>query len=194
MRFALFGSDSAAVAVARAVAAFRGHELTRLVGEPKAAPVVPVLGANVRYCRTWEDLLPDSEVDAVIVTGDGDEKQQAVRQLVLAGKWVLVSPALTQPASFFYELALIEAESPGSLFPLLGLRGHPLIVRLRELILQSGLGRLHHVRLDRKLAPKAGSLLDEDDLARALLIDADLLRNLCGDYDQVTASRSGDAA
>lgn len=195
MRFALFGTDPAALAVARAVATLPGHELTRLVGRPQ--PGTPAFGANLRYCRSWEELLSDTEVEAVIVTGDGDEKQQAVRQLVVAGKSVLLLPALTQPAPFFYELSLLEAESPGSLFPLLGLRGHPLILKLRRLILQNGMGRLRHVRLERKMAPTAaaaGSLLTEADLAQALLRDADILRTLCGAYDQVTASRSGDAA
>jgi myo-inositol 2-dehydrogenase/D-chiro-inositol 1-dehydrogenase len=194
MRFALFGSDPAALAMARAIAAFQGHELTRVVRPPEGAPSGSAFGANVRFCKTWEDLLSDAEVDAVIVTGAGDEQQQAVRQLVLAGKSVLLPAELTQPAAFFYELALIEAECPGSLFPLLGLRGHPLVLRLRELVLQEGLGRLHHARLERKLAPVAQSLPGEDELAQALLIDADLLRYLCGEYDQVTASRSGDAA
>src|SRR5262249_42402433 len=142
--------------------------------------------AHVRSCETWEDLLSDAEVDAVIVTGAGDERQQAVRQLVLAGKSVLLPADLTQPAAFFYELALIEAERPGSLFPLLVLRGPALVLRLRERVLQLSLGRLPHARLERTLAPGAGSLLGQDDLARALLIGADLLRCLCGEYDQVT--------
>src|SRR5947207_1846022 len=148
MRFALFGSDPAALEVARAVAAFPGHELTRLVG-PQSLPRSPVFGPNLRFCRSWEELLIDSEVEAVIVTGDGDEKQQAVRQLVLAGKSVLLPPGLTQPAPFFYELALLEAENPGRLFPLLGLRGHPLISKLRHLIQQNGLGPPRHVQLER---------------------------------------------
>src|SRR5579863_4112343 len=195
MRFALFGTDAAAIAVVRGLSAFPEHELSRLVGSPETLAGVPILGPQPRYCRTWEELLSDTAIDAVAVTGDGDEKQHAVRQLVRAGKSVLLTPALTLPSSVFYELALIEAESPGTLFPLLGLRGHPLILKLRDLVLQNGLGRLSHVRLERKLAPSvvaADRQLSEDELARALLVDADLFRTLCGTYDQVTASRSGD--
>src|SRR5262249_19001419 len=56
-------------------------------------------------------------------------------------------------------------------------------------------GRLRHVRLERRIAgdPDGALLFSESVIERALLEDADLLRILCGDYDQVTASRSGDA-
>jgi predicted dehydrogenase len=196
MRFALVGADLNALAAARAVAAFPGHEFTCLVAGSQSETRLAGFGARLRYCRGWEELLTDPDVDSVIVTGAGDDAQQAVRQLVAAGKKVLLPPALTQPAPFFYELALLEAENPGSLFPLLGLRGHPLVLKLRDLIIHDGLGRMRHARLERKLAPSttgAGPLFREDDLAAALLVDADLLRTLCGAYDQVTALRSGDA-
>jgi predicted dehydrogenase len=201
MRFAFYagdehGDEPVGLSVARAAALLPGHALTRVVGRPQLGPGMPPFAPNVRYCRSWEDLLTDVEVDAVIVTGAGDERQEAVRQLVQAGKAVLVSPELVQSPAFFYEMALAEAEAPGRLFPLLGLRGHPLIAKLHELLSQDRLGRLLHVRLDRQLAssaPDSDPLLSDADLARALLRDADILRCLCGDYDQVTASRSGDA-
>jgi predicted dehydrogenase len=200
MRFALYADglydDDVGLSVARAAAVLPGHELTRVVGRPQSARGLPPFAPAMRDCRSWEDLLTDADVDAVIVTGAPDEGQKAVRQLLQAGKAVLVSPELVQPAAFFYEMALIEAEDPGRLFPLLGLRGHPLIVKLRELISRDGLGRLRHAQLDRKIAvsgPESDPLLSDADLARALLYDADVLRCLCGDYDQVTASRSGNA-
>jgi predicted dehydrogenase len=157
---------------------------------------MPPLPANVEYSQAWEDLLTDADVDAVVVTGTGEERQQAVRQLVQAGKAVLVSPELLLPAAFYYEMALVEAEVPGSLFPLLGLRGIPLIVKLRAFLSQDALGRLLHVQLIRKMAAAnaADPLLSDAELSLALVCDADLLRCLCGNYDQVTASRSGDDA
>jgi predicted dehydrogenase len=201
MRFALYADgrcddEDVGLSVARAAAVVPGHELTRVVGRPESTRGLPPFAPGVRYCRSWEDLLTEADVDAVIITGAADEGQKAVRQLLQAGKAVLVSPELVQPAAFFYEMALIEAEGPGRLFPLLGLRGHPLIVKLRELISRDGLGRLLHAQLDRKIAasaPESDPLLSDADLSRALLYDADILRCLCGDYDQVTASRSGHA-
>jgi predicted dehydrogenase len=194
MRFALCGDEPAGLAVARAVAIHSDHELTHQVGRPTLRSGILTFGPSVRYCPTWEELLVDPTVDAVIVSGWGKETEQAVRQLVQAGKAVLVPPALVQPASFFYELALLEAERPAKLFPLLGLRGHPLILKLRDLISGNSLGRLRHAQLDRQIASESGNpvpLFTETDLTRALLCDADLLRSLCGAYDQVTASRSG---
>src|SRR5437660_9152654 len=117
MQFALLGDDPAALAVARAVAQHSAHRLTRIVG-PRSLSETPLACPGVRGCRNWEELLTDAEVDAVIAGEKGEDIQQAVRQLVAAGKYVLLIPALVQPAAFFYELALIESETPGKLFPL----------------------------------------------------------------------------
>ena len=168
------------------------HPSHRLVASPLRRSPGPH-----RLSQNWQELLTDADVDAVIVGGQNEELQPVVRQLVQAGKAVLVAPELVQSAAFFYELALVESEFPGRIFPMLGLRGHPLVAKLRELISQGGLGNIRHVQFDRKIASHAingGRLMSQSELANALLIDADLLRILCGSYDQVTASRSGDAA
>ena len=197
LRFALLGDGQTAMSVARAVSAHPAHRLIRQVDWPhspsSAFPFVP----GVRISRSWEELLTDAEVDAVIVAGWDDDLQPVVRQLVQAGKAVLVAPQLVQSAAFFYELALVESESPGRIFPMLGLRGHPRVLKLQELISQGDLGNIRHVQIERKIASQAtdgrAALMTQADLASALLLDADLLRILCGSYDQVTASRSGDA-
>src|SRR5260370_29755009 len=192
MRFALYGDGSAALAVARAVALDPAHEIVAIVGRRHSGPAYPTLKPGVRSCRGWEELLADCPVDAVILSGHGeDDLDQAVRQLAQAGIAVLLDPGLTQPAENFYELSLIEAESPGRLFPLLGLHGHAQVQRLCDALSQNALGRLRHVRIDRKIAGPV-SLISGYDLDASLLCDADLLRVICGEYDQVTASRSGD--
>lgn len=198
MRFALTGNDPVALSVARAAAAHPVHELACRVESQLASGAAPLVAPGLRYCRSWEDLLADSEIDAVIVGETGEEGRQAIRQLVQAGKIVLFGPDLTQPMEFFYELALLEGESPGRLFPLLALRAHPAVVELRQALERQALGRLRHVRLERQIAVGADGAgppsLTVPVIERALLSDADLLRTLCGAYDQVTASRSGDAA
>src|SRR5579872_3618724 len=117
MRFALCGDDPLALSLARAVVSHSGHDLTHLVGPPQSQPGMPPFGPGVVYCRSWEEFLSAADVDAVIVSGKSDDMQLAIRQLVQAGKAVLLPPELTQPAAFFYELALVEAESPGRIFP-----------------------------------------------------------------------------
>ena len=208
MRFALLGEGPTAFAVAKAVVAHSSHRLIRQacvesLDRPQSsttaipnAPAFPFI-PGLRIVRNWEDLLTDAEVDAVIVAGQTEEMQPVVRQLVQSGKSVLVAPELVQSAAFFYELALVESEQPGRIFPMLGLRGHPLVAKLQRLISEGGLGNIRHVQIDRKIASHAvngGTLMSQFELANALLIDADLLRILCGSYDQVTASRSGDVA
>jgi predicted dehydrogenase len=192
MRFALSGDGSTALAVARAMGLNRAHEIVAVVGPRHSGPAYPPLKPGVRSCRGWEELLADCPVDAVILSSDRERNlDQAVRQLAQAGIAVLLPPELTQPAENFYELSLIEAESPGRLFPLLGLHGHAQVQRLCDAISQDALGRLRHVRIERKIFGP-GALIGGHDLDAALLCDADLLRVICGEYDQVTASRSGD--
>lgn len=208
MRFALLGEGAKALAVAQAVIAHPDHRLVRQISmesvdRPRALGAVISGGAavsiipGIRVTRNWEELLTDAEVDAVIVGGTDEELQAVVRQLVQAGKAVLVAPELVQSAAFFYELALVESESPEAIFPMLSLRGHPLVRKLHELIAQGVLGNIRHVQFDRKIASHAAhgraATMSPPELANALLIDSDLLRSLCGSYDQVTASRSGDA-
>src|SRR5262245_26146772 len=140
MRFALIGDDAGGLAVARAVASDRSHQLVRIVGRPALHSGAHVqIPAGIRTTN-WEELLADAEVDAVIVATEDGEMEYAVRQLVQTGKSVLLPPALLQSAAFFYEMTLIEAESPGRLFPLLNLRGHALVAAVRDLLARDGLG------------------------------------------------------
>jgi predicted dehydrogenase len=197
MRFALFGDGPVALSLARAIALDPAHQLIRLVGEPGLAFGRAQTNFHGRYLRHWEELLTDAEVDAVIVFGEGAEAQQAVRQIAQSGKSVLFSAELLEQVEFFYELALVETEHPGQLFPLLVLRGHTLVLKLQELLARNALGEVRHLELHRQIVPSANgrtaTLLTESDLTRPLLADADLLDALCGPYDQVTASRSGNA-
>lgn len=197
MRLALTGGDRVALSIARAAALHPDHWLTRQVAA-SSADSLPLAVAGAQRCRSWEDLLADPEVDAVIVGDAGAEARQAVRQLLQAGKIVLFSPELLESAEFFYELALAETESPGRLFPLLALRAHPLVHELGQVLAREELGELRHVRLERQItaSARAGAspLLSKSTVERALLHDADLLRALCGAYNQISASRAGDSA
>lgn len=198
MRFALFGDGPVALSLARAVSLNPAHQLIRVVGEPGLAFGIAQSGFHGRFLRHWEELLTDADVDAVIISTEGAETQQAMRQIIQSGKLVLITPDLVEQPELFYELALVEVERPGTLFPLLALRGHSLVLKLQELLAQNALGEVRHLELDRKIVPSAtghsAALLTESDLTHPFLTDADLLDALCGPYDQVTASRSGNAS
>ena len=201
MRFALLGDSPVATAVAQNVALDSDCRLVHWSGRAPEPPAKLTHLPGLRVSGNWEDLLTAADVDAVIVAEADDDWQPVVRQLLQAGKAVLVLPELVQSAAFFYELALFDAESPGKLFPLLDLRGHPLVAEMQQLVAERRLGGIRHVQLERTISTGSAGLgstpaglMTHAELTSAILIDADLLRALFGPYDQVTASRSGDAS
>jgi predicted dehydrogenase len=143
-------------------------------------------------------LLADSTIEAVIVAGDAPAILEAARQLATAGKSLLILPRAGQGAALAYELALVRDDQPITLFPVFPLRVHPLVVRLRELIGSGEFGPLTHLEMERfclqPAASSAGPLLSPTDADAAFLADVDLLRNLCGEFDQITAMHTGTAA
>lgn len=201
MRFALLGDSPVATAVAQAVSMNAEFQLVRWVGHAQGPPARFLRLPGLRVSGHWEELLTATDVDAVIIAESDVESQPVVRQLLQGGKTAFVLPELAQDPAFFYELALFDAESPGKLFPLLEGRGHPLVVEMQRIISDRRLGSIRHVQFERTVAATGAApgqtssgLMSRIDLASAFLIDADLLRALFGPYNQVSASRSGDAS
>jgi myo-inositol 2-dehydrogenase/D-chiro-inositol 1-dehydrogenase len=200
IRLALLGDNPVATAVARAAATSPGFQLVRWAGRAQHLPAPLSHLPGLRLSVAWEELLTDSDVDAVVLATTDEDAEAIVRQLLQAGKVVLLLPELAQSTAFFYELALFEAEAPGKLFPLLDWRGHPLVLEAQRLIGKGELGRIRHVQFERTIATataaadrsSAPGLMSQRDLANVMLIDSDLLRALFGPYNQVAASRSGD--
>jgi hypothetical protein len=72
---------------------------------------------------------------------------------------------------------------------------------MQQLVAERRLGGIRHVQFERAIAAVSNGrdqapagLMTQEALTSAILVDADLLRALLGPYDQVTASRSGDAS
>ncbi|HTI50328.1 MAG TPA: hypothetical protein VL475_05235, partial [Planctomycetaceae bacterium] len=183
-------------ALLRAVAAHPGHELVAAASAPRALALLRPLIPGLIDCRSWEELLVLEGLDAVIVAGSDEETLRAARQLAAAGKALLVAPVVGQAATFAYELTLLQADQPTCFVPLFGWRAHPLVGRLRSLLSEGAIGEIRHIQLERRIAPgdspRDGSGLSSADIAAAFLPDADLLQSAWGDYNQVTAVRSGD--
>lgn len=198
MQFAVVGDSDSVFSFAQAIAANSRHELVALAGAPGLSARLLSLVPGLRLYRHWEELLGDQPIDAIVVADDDDDTLQGARQLAQSGKALIIAPVAGQGATFAYELTLLQDEQPLALVPLLGLRGHPLVARLGELLAQGHAGPVQHVQLERKLDPArsgAGpSIMSSDEVAAAFLVDIDLARSLWGDFDQVTAIRSGDAA
>lgn len=198
MNFALLGDDLRTLPLARAILASPRHTLSVTVLAPRCHAALRTQEPAPRVCQSWEELLADASLDAVILSGDDDHILAAARQLSAAGKSLIVLPSPGQSSALLYELTLIEADAPIRLIPLLALRVHPIVRTLQGLMQSRAFGSVHHVQLERHILPAqpapGAPLLSPEQLSACLLEDFDLLRCLGGDYDQVTASRTGDAA
>lgn len=198
MRIAIVGDPAAVNPLLTAIAADPANELiavassTEPTGEPSRLP------HDVRRSRSWEELLSDRELAAVVIADDSEQSLAAARQFASAGKALLLAPRVARAATFAYELSLLQAEQPVPLVPLYALRAHPLVQKLSRLVCSGEFGRIRHIQLEAQVVPSSNDQtnprLSMDDVAHRFLEDVDVLRQLGGDFDQVTAIRSGDAA
>jgi predicted dehydrogenase len=195
MKFALLGDDPAVLPLVRAIVAHPQHALTHaaFLGDASAAELL-ARQPSLRLLRHWDELLSGDSADAIIVAGYDEELLEGAKKLAAEGRAILLSPHVAQDSTFVYELALIRDDSPVTLFPILPLRVHPHVCRLAALIESAQLGTILHLQMDRELqtAPASpAALISLRAADQALLKDGDLLRTLGGNFDQVTALRSG---
>lgn len=194
MNFALLGDDPAVLPLVRAIVADPTHVLSEAALLDTNGPAILQAAPGARLRSKWDELLIDSKLNAVIVAGASEAVLTAARQLAAAGKALIVFPRIEQGAEFIYELSLIRDDTGVLLFPVFSRRVHPLVRQLRGLMLEDNLGRIHFLQLERELANAgdgSSALLAQAEIDRVLLSDVDVLRYLGGDYDQVTALRTG---
>ena len=136
MNLGLLGIDPATATVA--AAAHRAGVRVAVASEIAAgaihsgpAPVLP--GDPPRHVR-WEDLLDPATCDAILVAASGwtDDRAEAVRKLVQAGRTLVVSQPLGLSMLYAYELDMIRQDSGAVLVPILPDRLHPFVPRLRD--------------------------------------------------------------
>lgn len=198
MNFALLGNDAESLPILRAILAHPAHRLICTVFAAECQAELAAIDPSVRASATWEDVLADETIDGVIVAGESEQVLHAALQIAMQARSILLLPRVGQGAAFVYELTLIRDDKPEiTLVPVFPLRMHPLMERLRDLIRGEELGPILHLRLERsvrKTAPgNAPPLLSQDDIAAAFLADVDLLRDVGGEFDQITALQSGGA-
>lgn len=197
MKFALLGDDPNALPLSRAVATHSQHTLVCTVAAPRSHEELLRVCPKLRAERSWEDLLLEAALDAVVIAGEDEEILNGARQLAEAGKSLLVIPAVAATGTLALELTLLQTDRPVTLFPIFTVRVHPLVRRFREALILGELGAVRHVQLERHPVvahQSAAGLILPRVAQEAFLEDAHLLRFLFGDYNQVTASRSGEAA
>ncbi|MBC8113952.1 MAG: hypothetical protein H7062_06220, partial [Candidatus Saccharimonas sp.] len=111
-----------------------------------------------------------------------------------AGQSILFLPQAAQGSTFLYEMGLIRDDNRVRLLPALVHRRDRALVRLRDVLRAGSLGTVQLIQFEREVnGPSPTGALPQAVVNAALLPDLDLLRWLSGDYDQVTALRTGAA-
>lgn len=195
MRLALLCDDPAVVPWLDAMAAGSAHEIVvAATVSPRGSDLLRGR-AGIRLTGQWEDLLIARDIDAVLVGGSEPSLLEAVKQLATAGQSILFLPQAAQGSTFLYELSLIRDDNRVRLCAAwLHRRDQPL-VRLRNVLLDGSLGKVQLIQLEREVSgPSTTGPLPQTVVDVTLLPDLDLLRWLGGDYDQVTALRTGAAS
>lgn len=192
MRFALLCDDSQASPIVDALSAqIGGHRLTHAVRMTAVADDLLHGREGVTFVEHWEDLLVSNQIDAVIVGGSDPMILEGAKQLAAAGMPILFVPQAAQGSTFVYELSLIRDDNHVPLFPLLWHRFDNAVIELKNVLNEGSLGRVQFLQLNRALSrPSTSTPISQAAVDGELLADADLLRWLIGDYDQVTGLRT----
>lgn len=197
MRIALLGYDSDADRLVRWLGQDDHHELVIISGAGGAAAELLKLAPGVQVRESWEGLLLDSTVDAVIVASGehaalkdsgvnvADLRADQLRKLAQAAiPLLVVCPACDAIVGF--EIEMIRRDVGGLILPYVPGQYHPALQELALLIkepLSSPLGQLEQVTFEREQAHR-----DRASVLRQLPRDLCLLRSLVGTLQSVTAS------
>lgn len=188
LNLGILGTDPG-IAVVVAAATARGDRVV------VAADVPPGLYPGAERVAA-DTLLDPASCDWVCAGSDGwsQQRAEAVRLLVQAGRPILASQPLDLSMLWAWELEMIRRDAGGPLVPLLPERRHPFVARLRGLLesaLGGGgpLGTVESLVLTRHLADRP-----REAVLRALARDADLVRVLTGDPARLSALGADDTA
>ncbi len=137
--------------------------------------------------RDLDEALAIAGVDAVVVGGEPEFRQEALRRAAAAGLRIVCLHPPGPDSLAYYQVALSRSETGAIIVPDLPARLHPGAVEIRRAIVEKSLGEPRTLRLE------AMADVDRDDLARgAFARDVDLIRSLFGDVEAVSAT--GDPA
>lgn len=145
---------------------------------------------GIRLTPRWEDLV--QTCDAILVGGSDERELDAIKQLANAGQRLLFLPSASQGSTFIYELSLIRDDNRVSLMPAVWHRCDPVLMSLRDTLRAGSLGQVHLLQFHREfVVGDQSTAVPQSEIDAAMLLDFDLLRWFSGDYDQVTALRTG---
>ena len=142
----------------------------------------------LRQCSTFEELLTDTQVDALILGGALIQRPERLRRIAQFGRHCLCFHPADLNSIFYHEVAMIAADGRSVLMPWLAARMHDGSRSLQSLLRDGRLGAVRLVTIERA----SHKPMDQTLLAVAYAEVADLLGWLIGDCIEVTAT--GDPA
>ena len=146
MHFALIGDDPDVFSLLRGIASHADHQLTHVAHAETTLPeVLQLFPASAT--SSWDKLLLADSIDAVIVAGHKPAVLLAAKQLMTAGKALLVFCRASQGIAFVYELTLIRDDSNSKLVPVFPHCGDPFVKNLQDQIESGQMGTLSHLEL-----------------------------------------------
>ncbi len=194
MNFGLLCDDPAAAPLLAAMQNHPVHRVTLVVLVSPHADALAAAVAGAQCVERWEELLTSSVVDAVIVGGTAPDVWDGARQLASAGIPLLVFPNLAAGDTVLYELSLIRDDRQVVLFPAWTHRFEAAVQQLSA-DWQAGIRpQISYLEWERGIVCEESGVLTDRVIDDLLLRDADLLRCLCGEVDQVTSLRLGETA
>ncbi len=186
MKLALLGEHADLAPILAAVLSSGRHSIRW------AACVSDATAAAARTAERlsrWEALLSIDQLEAVLVVGAQEETQQAARQLAAQQIPLILVPATAMGSAFLYELSLIRDDMRVPLFPFFPSRRHRLVSEIQHALHARTWGKPLQISFERQTP--GGPRVELAECNHRLLWDLDLLRQIGGAYNQITAFRAG---
>lgn len=199
MDFALLGAGHETVPLIEALTSTPEHRLLAFVSDDSLARDVLQLAPSAKRLSSPSETLNVAHLEAVIIDASDAETLEVAKQLAANSVAILLVPRAAHGIEFIYQLGLIRDEQPDQfrLYPIRPWREHPLVRRLQECLRKDRLGHIHQLQWEREEhvdSPETQpALLTKAQVDQGLLADADLLKFIAGEFDQVTALQAGDA-
>lgn len=186
MRCSLLGDDTVFESLISFIAQADSHSITStaLMRESTRKQLKDMRGVVVY--NHWEDLLQDGEMDLLIVAGGNGDVMEGAKKFATTGIPILFFPHPQQDGAAIYELNLIQDEQETILIPAFLDRFDQEVEQIRNIVSVSKTKQLEDVQFDRLVDLETESRVSREDFDRFLLNDADLVRFLFGEYNEVT--------
>lgn len=191
LRLAIVGADALTLALARLVLDRTDVEIICVTDqgsaiEPHLSELQRAVARSAKARDDWEALLDPGYVDGVLIArgNDTERRSDQLRKFAQVAVPVLCSHPVVDDALLMYELDMIRQDTSAVIVPALTDRQHPVIQTLVANLVAgaSNLGTVQQCNFERPLTNR-----DKPSVLHQFAVDVDLLRQFCGELNQVSA-------